>query len=213
MTKIINEPPLAPHTNWIKTYGPTYRYRLFFGTWRFFTADPTAINYVLQHADLFPKSGLARRDMEAILGRGLLVVEGDDHKRQRKILNPSFSLGAVKQMVPTFYDKAFELRDKLAGMVEDSNGVYSPTPAASVDIVPGAKKIDVMRYLTQATIDVIGTAGFDYDFQALKQENNELAAAYRDLFATTESINWFAVLQAVVPIFKIIVSPPSPLEV
>lgn len=204
LTRIIKEPPLAPHTNWIKEYGLTYRYRLFFGTWRFFTADPTAINYILHHADLFPKSGIARRDMEEILGRGLLVVEGDDHKRQRKILNPSFSLAAVKQMVPTFYEKAYELRDKLVSMVEDQNGVYSPSPAQSVDVVPGAKKIDVMRYLTQATIDVIGAAGFDYDFQALKQENNELAAAYRDLFSTTESIDWFAVLQALVPIFKII---------
>ncbi|RXK38459.1 hypothetical protein M231_04224 [Tremella mesenterica] len=202
MRRIIKEPPLAPHQAWLEQYGPTYRYRLFFGSWRFFTADPLALSYILNHSDLFPKTGMARREMETILGRGVLIAEGEDHKRQRKVLNPSFSLTAVRGMLPIFYDSAYELRDKLQGLIEDPNAMASPTPAKEEDKVEGGKKVDVMKYLGQATIDVIGKAGFDYDFQALKAPTNELADAYRSLFSTSMTITPMAILQALFPVFK-----------
>ena len=80
-----------------------------------------------------------------MLGEGLLVAEGHDHKRQRRILNSSFSHASVRGMVPIFFDKAYELRDKMASMIEDESIPASPTPAKDIDKVPGARKIDVLK--------------------------------------------------------------------
>lgn len=41
--------------------------------------------------------------------QGLLFAEGDDHKRQRKIVAPAFSLAANKQYSHIFNEKAKEV--------------------------------------------------------------------------------------------------------
>ena len=143
--------------------------------------------------------------MADMLGKGVLVAEGADHRRQRKVLNPSFSPAAVRDMVPIFYDKAYELKDKFIAMIDDDTVESSPTPATKEDKVVGGKKIDVMLYLGQATLDVIGIAGFNYDLQALSDPNNELARAYRDMMSAGQTISVLGLLQAIIPGFNLIV--------
>ncbi|ORY33012.1 putative cytochrome P450 [Naematelia encephala] len=201
LAQVIKEEPMKPHARWLEAYGPTIRYRVFFGKHRLLSIDPTAISYMLSHPDLFPKPERTRHEMAKILGEGVLIAEGDDHRRQRKLLNPSFSASAIRGMVPIFYDKAYELRDKLQAIIDgDSNVLPSPTPAREGDEeVKGGKKIDVMQFLGQATLDVIGVAGFDYDFKALSEPKNELAEAYRQMFTSGQSITPMAIFQAFVP--------------
>lgn len=55
---------------------------------RFYTTDPVALQYILSHADDFPKSDRMRKQLAEILGEGVLFAEGADHRRQRKIMNP-----------------------------------------------------------------------------------------------------------------------------
>jgi len=193
---------------WIKQYGHTFRYRILGGGWRFFTADPVALSYILSHPDTFPKPELTRQQMETFLGNGVLIAEGADHRRQRKILNPSFSQAAVREMVPMFMDKAYELKDALNTMINDDSIITSPTPAVTEDIIPGTKKIDVMKYLAQATLDVIGLAGFNYDFRSmsLSEGPNELAEAYRNMFQATQAVDTFAIAQAFIKPLRWIVS-------
>ncbi|OCF32427.1 hypothetical protein I316_05853 [Kwoniella heveanensis BCC8398] len=205
----LRAPPNAPHGEWMKVYGPTFRYRIILGTNRFFTADPVALSYILGHGDLFPKPERTRKGMEDMLGNGVLVAEGHDHKRQRKVLNPSFSPAAVRGMMPIFYDKAYQLRDKFFSLIEGdpedlgTNGeILSPTPPKEIDIVPGTKKIDVLSWLGKTTLDVIGLAGFNYDFRALEDPKNELADAYRKMFGASMEITVGAIIQAIVPFMR-----------
>jgi cytochrome P450 len=208
LRSIINAGPLELHMKWIREYGNTFRYRILGGGWRFFTADPIALQYILSQPDTFPKPEMTRQQMETFLGNGVLIAEGDDHRRQRKILNPSFSQAAVRDQVPMFLDKAYELKDTLVQLVNDTSIETSPTPCSKEDTVPGTRKIDVMRYLAQATLDVIGLAGFNYDFRSLSIEEgeNELAEAYRDMFQATQSIDTFAIMQAFIKPLRWIVS-------
>ena len=203
---------MEKHAEWSKEYGPTFRYKLLFGRPRFYTADPKALSYILSHPDTFPKPNRVRQQLERTLGNGLLVAEGSAHKRQRKALNPSFSPAAVKGMQDIFLDKAYELREKLSNMIEDDSVVASPTPAKDEDKVVGGKKIDVSKYLGQTTLDVIGLAGFNYDFKALSQPHNELAEAYRSMFAAGQQLTLMVFLAAFVPGFDKIVSRPSSRE-
>ena len=190
---------MAQHALWSKEYGSTFRYTVLFGFQRFYTTDTTALNFILSHGDIFQKPAQTRKGLADMLGNGLLTAEGHDHKRQRKLLNSSFSPSAVRGMVPIFYDKAEELRDKIIALIDDDTAETSPTPAAEGDRVQGGKKMDVMKYLGQATLDVIGVAGFDYDFKALSEPKNVLAEAYREMFSVGQSITFMAVVQALVP--------------
>ncbi len=155
---------------------------------------------------MFPKPEQTRQAMTNMLGNGVLVAEGDDHKKQRKVLNSSFSPAAIREMVPIFFDKAYELRDKMATMIDDHSITASPTPPKEGTDLQGGRKIDVLRYLGQATLDVIGLAGFDYDFASLSHEDNELAEAFRVMLTTGQDISGFAILQAFVPILQGLVS-------
>ncbi|KAK4685639.1 hypothetical protein P7C73_g4507, partial [Tremellales sp. Uapishka_1] len=137
--------------------------------------------------------------MEEILGNGVIIAEGEDHRRQRKVLNPSFSAAAVRDMTTIFYDKANELVGVLNGILEEP-----AEEPASPDTEAGGRKIDILRYLGQTTLDIIGIAGFGYDFQALSTPNNELAGAYRDMFQATQTLNLMAILRAIVPLFSYI---------
>ncbi|ORX39248.1 cytochrome P450 [Kockovaella imperatae] len=198
---IIKAGPMELHREWAKEYGPTYRYRIIFAQHRFYTLDPKAIAHVLSHPDTFPKPDRARQQLAKTLGNGLLTAEGADHRRQRKALNPSFSPLAVKNMQDIFFDKAYELREKLVDIIADDTIQASPTPAKPEDTVSGGKKIDVAKYLGQTTLDVIGLAGFNYDFQSLSQKDNELAEAYRSMFAASSQLTLMLFLAAFVPGF------------
>ena len=202
---IIKAGPMEEHARWLRTYGSTYRYHTFLNGSRFFTVDPTAMSFILSHSDIFIKPPQIQKNLNDMLGNGVLIAEGADHRRQRKILNPAFSPAALREMVPIFLDKAYELKDKLQNMIDDESIEASPTPPKAEDVVPGARKIDVMRYLAQATLDVIGIAGFAYDFKSLSEPNNELAEAYRNMFGAGQSITFMAVLQAFVPGMKYLV--------
>lgn len=188
------------HAQWARTHGLTYRYRMLFNSSRICTADPVALNYILTHSDKFPKPELTRKFLVDLLGNGVLVAEGADHRRQRRVLNPCFSPQSIRDVMPVFYDKAEELREKLLGLIEDdSEGIASPTPAVKEDTVAGGRKIDVMRFLGMCTLDVIGVAGFSYDFKALSQPKNELAEAFSKMFSAGQQFNAVAIMQAFVP--------------
>lgn len=173
---------------------------MLFGAPRVCSADPVTLNYILSHHDMFPKPALTRKFLTDLLGDGVLVAEGTTHRRQRRILNPSFSPQSIRDVIPVFYDKAEELREKLLGLIEeDPLNTASPTPASKEDAISGGRKIDVMKFLGQCTIDVIGVAGFNYDFKALSQPKNELADAFTKMFSAGQSISFMSILQAFVP--------------
>jgi len=92
----------------------------------------------------YVKTEISKRVLRRVVGDGILVVEGHEHKRQRKLLNPAFSSEHVKNLIPTFWLKACEL----CQLLEDE----------AVDIDP-KKGYDVVKVLTRGTLDIIGLAG------------------------------------------------------
>lgn len=208
--EIIKAPPCGKHDEWIAEYGHTIRYTMMFGETRIVTTDPVALGFILQHSYEFVKPERTNQFLERMLGNGVLTAEGDVHRRQRRVLNPAFGPAAIRDMSPVFYDKAYELQRKFNTFIEDEAAadadVTSPTPAKDVDRVPGARKIDVMRYLGQTTLDVIGVAGFNYDFKTLSERRNPLAEAFNAMFQSGTRITALGILQNFFPILDFIVS-------
>jgi hypothetical protein len=193
------------HKQWHGLYGSTYIVPVLFGNHRLVTVDPVALNYILNHDDQIPKPGMTRKFLSNMLGDGVLVTQGDVHKRQRRVLNPSFSPQSIRDCMPVFYDKAHELRDVLMALLDDPTGA-APTPAQPCDVVQGGRKVDVMKFLGMCTIDVIGLAGFNYDFHALSEPKNELAEAFRAMFGAGQATTPLTIIQALVPYADRIVS-------
>ncbi|KAI0640505.1 cytochrome P450 [Trametes meyenii] len=143
---------VAVQERWDSAYGHVFKYKGYFNADRIHTTDARALNYFLTRSEDFSKSDQSRRNLARALGNGLLVVNGEDHRRQRRIMNPAFGPAQIRELTSIFVDKSIILRDKWAAMITQSGS---------------AARIDVLSGLNQMTLDVIGMAGFSYDIDAL----------------------------------------------
>lgn len=166
------------------------RYSMF-GTERLLLCNTRVLSEVLvTKAYDFVKPPGVRRGIGRTLGIGILLAEGDEHKVQRKNLMPAFAFRHVKDLYPTFWAKAKEMTDCLAGASKVTptttmNGNQEPllsekaSPEGSKH-APGA--IEVGGWVSRATLDIIGLSGMGQDFNSLQDENNKLNQTYRTIF-------------------------------
>lgn len=68
-----------------------------------------ALNHVIHHSDIYQKPEKLRTFLARVVGWGVLVTEGNQHRLQRKILNPAFGPGQVRDLTGIFLDKANEV--------------------------------------------------------------------------------------------------------
>lgn len=94
---------------------------------------PDALQIVLNSQDCLDKSPLYDVLM---VTKGLLIANGQLWRNHRKILNPVFSLRAIKQLIPTFNEKAKIFTDNLRAKV-------------------GKQPFDVSAYLAACTLETI----------------------------------------------------------
>jgi len=88
-----------------------------------------------------------------IFGPGLLGTLGDHHRKQRKMLNPVFSIVHMREMIPTFYDVAYKLRDAFADRTKD-----------------GPREIEVLSWMSRTALELIGRSGLGYSFDPLTED-------------------------------------------
>ncbi|KAF8313099.1 cytochrome P450 [Clavulina sp. PMI_390] len=156
---------------WYTRFGPNYVIKgLNWFDNRLLTVDPKAVNYVLNNPLTYEKPKHSRYLLSSLIGPGLLASEGPRNRRQRKLISPAFAPSNLKALTPIFFQKAFELRDAWR--------------AQTVDPENGAK-VDVAHWLSRATFDVIGLAGFDYKFNAIQEEKEHIYLAYKVMFDAT----------------------------
>ncbi|GJJ13922.1 hypothetical protein Clacol_008179 [Clathrus columnatus] len=157
---------------------------------RLVTVDPTAMTYILNRPWIYQKPWQSRRLITRLIGEGLLGSEGIIHKRLRKLSNPAFSQQNLREFLPTFFKKALELK-------ECWEKIISQNPHH-------ANEIDICHWLGRLTVDIIGETGFDYPFNAIRNETNEVYLAFRDMFAAvfTAAPEWEIILGIYFPFFN-----------
>lgn len=125
----------------------------------------------------------------------MLAAEGQTHKRQRRVAIPAFSSQTMHDLVPLVFRKTIQLRDKWSHIFRDTG----------VEAVQG-HRLDVCNWTSRFTFDVMGSvgmwahtisadftsndcqcSGFDYEFNAIEHEGNELLRAYADMFEVAVS--------------------------
>ncbi|KAK0112065.1 hypothetical protein ONS96_001326 [Cadophora gregata f. sp. sojae] len=147
------------------------------------TTPRGAAEFLQVKADQYVKNPKIKRIMENILGNGLVVSEGMDHKYQRKHLLPAFNVKAIKSVYPLFWTKASEMVTLIKREVE--TGPKAEKASASVNIDDWAGRI---------SLDIIGQAGFGSEFSSLSNPHTALNTSYRAAFVANENSQLIFVL-------------------
>jgi len=161
--------------NWVQDIPNTglLRFRGFFNEDRLIPTSPETLKSVLSDNSYdFEKPPAIRKFLVKILGAGLILVEGDVHKFQRKNVLPSFQLKHIKELYPVFWGKS---RGLLEGIEKELDG----SPDADNHVV------EFGEWATRVTLDIIGLAGMGRDFNAVWNDDDPLVHAYNELLEPT----------------------------
>ncbi|CAO3675031.1 unnamed protein product [Rhizopus microsporus] len=181
----------SPFRRWTEQYGGIYAVHHNYNEPRVIVTDPKLVKQILtlQVYD-FEKppgpAGFIRR----IAGNGLVVAEGNFHRTQRKMLNPAFSVHAIRSMVPLMTTPAYKLRDQWLKKMTESKSEYT--------------EIEVSLGLSLATLDVIGLTAFGQDFKSVEDYGTErlhkISKAYLNIF--NDDFSWKRVWEVDFPFIR-----------
>ncbi|PVH85843.1 cytochrome P450 monooxygenase-like protein [Cadophora sp. DSE1049] len=197
-------PTGGPMINWIESVpnDGIIRYMGMFNSERLFITSPKGLGEVLvtKNYDFIKPSHVAT-GLGRLLGIGVLLAEGDEHKRQRKNLMPAFAYRHVKDLVPVFWDKS---REAVIAMTEHINagGMPNselPAPHKRPDVEKDDAVMEVGEWASRATLDIIGLAGMGQDFGAIKDPNTELNRTYRTVFKPSRQAAILGLLNIFLP--------------
>ena len=160
---------------WHLQHGPIVHFFILpFGVERLSVADDEALKDInLLHPYKFGKPQRAINWMKPVLGeRGILLVNGDVHVRQRKALALAFSTSAIRNLEPQFWERGLLLSDLLGQQLQMAQ------QAGNEDI-----SVEVLGWLNRMTLDVIGSVAFAFDIDSLRNPESPLRKAYSLMFA------------------------------
>ncbi|KAK0216613.1 cytochrome P450 [Armillaria nabsnona] len=157
-------------TEWRRKYGTVYRIGGCFGQDLLVVSDPKALEHIFHTSHPYPKTLDTEFIFGLILGGtgGLLVAGKEDHRRQRKILNPAFSPANLRNSQVIFQ----RCSDKVV------NAMRRCTTS---------EPIDVVDWMSKVSLDIIGLSAFRYDFGSLDSRETELQKALKHLFTASQS--------------------------
>ncbi|KAJ7240613.1 cytochrome P450 [Mycena haematopus] len=170
---------------WTAQYGRTLRINHIWGFSQLYTSDTKALQHILSNSHLYQKPAAGRYFLGRVVGPGVLVVEGDVHKKQRKIMNPAFGPAQLRALTEIFVEKSRQLRDLWVTRAADGGGVT---------------QVNVIPELSTAALDIIGkaggslpsvrktnsqsTPGFNYNFRSLGADSESTRDELHEAFAT-----------------------------
>ncbi|KAL1746509.1 cytochrome P450 [Schizophyllum fasciatum] len=152
------------------------------------TTDYRALHHLVTRDDIYYKPDATRYSLGRVVGDGILITEGEQHKQQ----NPAFGPIQIREVTPIFLEKSVKLRECWMRAIEAEGGQRA--------------HLNALGELSRMTLDVIGKAGFGYDFNTLDdgEESNELSRAFSVLFGAPPSSRYWIVLQSWIPLLRLI---------
>ncbi|KAF2402949.1 putative P450 monooxygenase [Trichodelitschia bisporula] len=181
---MFRKPPAKDFLKWVTDIpndGLIY-FRGFLYQDRLLLTNPQTLAEVLvQKSYDFEKPTKLRNFLRRILGDGLIIVEGDEHKFQRKHIMPVFGFRHIKELYPMMWKKAVALTQGVAEEVAEGRDGTKDTV------------VEVNHWANKVTMDIIGVAGLGRDFGALRNSDDELIQNYEEILEPTlEKVLYFA---------------------
>ncbi|KAH9478197.1 Cytochrome P450 monooxygenase 81 [Psilocybe cubensis] len=163
-------------------YGGVAKLGTLFGGHSLLVHDPRALHQVLvKDQDIFEEWSAWTTTNSLLFGPGLLATVGSQHKKQRKMLGPAFSVKHLRVMTPMFVSIARELESHLSSIAQS-------TP----------QEVDVIGWLTRFALEAIGRGGMGRSFGNMSQ-STIFSEAAKQLTATLSVMSPGATLT---PYFK-----------
>lgn len=107
-----------------------------------------------------------------MFGVGLLYAQGPSHQIQRRMLNPMFTAGRMRDLTPNIYDVAHKVRSsaQMSSLLLMYRKLSQKVSSIIASGGSSSAVIDVLRLASATAFDVIGVAGLGHDFDALGAE-------------------------------------------
>ncbi|KAH7102218.1 cytochrome P450 [Auriculariales sp. MPI-PUGE-AT-0066] len=139
------------YLHWFEQYGPAFKINAAIDQEECIVlADPAALNhiYIKKNYD-YPPSAFMGPFVAKLLGKSIIWAQGQTHVQMRRLLNPAFSEKVIKQNADDIADCWSRFEAKLVEKVhvEGGHGV-----------------INAAHWMRLPALDIIGRAGFNYDF-------------------------------------------------
>ncbi|KAF8071756.1 cytochrome P450 [Lyophyllum atratum] len=154
--EVFNPNAWAFHRRIAERYGRVVRIDALLGDKQVYVFDPQAVYHiVVKDQHIYEETSSFLEGNRLFFGDGLLATLGEQHRKQRKMLAPAFSIAHMRNMIPIFYDVAHKLRDGIASKVAD-----------------GPQEIDVVNWMTRTALELIGQSGLGHSFDTLKDSSD-----------------------------------------
>jgi cytochrome P450 len=150
--------PLPMLLDWYERFGPIFTIRLFHGN-VVFMLGPEANHYItVSHASNFHWREGHFRDLIGLMGDGLLTIDGDFHRRSRRIMLPAFHRDHIAASVDVI-------------VAETERALQHMQPGATLDLYTWTRSL-AMRVAMRALfgLDPDGEAARAIDAAAMFEE-------------------------------------------
>ncbi|KZT73355.1 cytochrome P450 [Daedalea quercina L-15889] len=138
--------------NLAREYGPIVRLSGFLGAPVLYISDPKALHTILiKEENIFQETPEFIAANRVIFGsHSLLATLGSQHSRQRKLLNPVFSVNHMRHMLPLFYSVVHKLRSAIASRIGEEQ-----------------REIDMLGWMGRTALELVGQGGLGYSLDPL----------------------------------------------
>lgn len=156
---VVGEPFFVPLYNLFLAYGGVFRLK--FGPKSFvIVSDPMVAKHILKDNSKSYSKGILAEILEFVMGKGLIPADGEVWRVRRRAIVPALHRKYVEAMLELFGRAADNLCKKL--------------DAASND----GEDVEMESLFSRFTLDVIGKAVFNYEFDSLSNDTGIVEAVY-----------------------------------
>ncbi|KAL1727765.1 cytochrome P450 [Schizophyllum commune] len=198
LPELLRSPAAEIELDWQERYGGAMKYNGAFGEQLLMISDPVAAQYVVQTSGYgFIRPSDRKEVSRQLLGRGILTVEGHDHKRHRRIMVPGLSSVEVNSLMVLIFSFVSVFTAKAARYAMSHPGQRARHWASflaqknliAFESLPMRSRRTRRRWaacgpcVPFSPTDLV--AAFDYHFNALDDDLNAMAKVYHNLLSKT----------------------------
>lgn len=121
---------------------PTRLYRAWMAEFRspvihsFICNDPALVELVLKtRPQDFPKSRRLAAGLHPLIGNSVFIANGEDWARQRRIIDPAFEGGRLREQFPAMWDAGLAAVARLTALAGEEIDVEPQTSHATADVI------------------------------------------------------------------------------
>ncbi|KAG2146016.1 cytochrome P450 [Suillus bovinus] len=157
-------------------YGGAVKVHALFGDKWLYVSDPRALHHILvKEQHIFEENDSFLECNKLIFGDGLISTLGEQHRKQRKMLNPVFSTSNMRELLPIIQTISHQLKSILVSNLSAGNEHDHASCRESVEL-------DLLPWLSRSSLDCICEGVLGYHSAALDtRKEDEYTDALRML--------------------------------